>query len=294
MLPSRIDTVQFRGRTFFVKRDDLIDTCLSGNKYRKLYSLIQTPSEKFTTIISYGGGQSNAMLAIACLCRFKGWEFHYYTKNLPKVLQSETEGNLQLAVKAGMILHEVPHESFQQKIEELQSLSEEGTLVISQGGADEIAKEGVYMLADEIKEWKNKKGLEQLCVVLPSGTGTTALYLNKALRDDTISVYTSVLVGDEAYQKKQWQRLSEGPYPEIFRSEHKKKFAKPYDEYLEIFQELKNKTGIIFDLIYAPRTWIDMCENLNKCENILYIHTGGVSGNETMLERYRYKKSRQR
>lgn len=293
MLPSRIDTVQFRGRTFYIKRDDLIDTCLSGNKYRKLYSLIQTPSDTYKKIISYGGGQSNAMLAIACLCRSKGWEFHYYTKNLPKVLKGGLEGNLELAVKEGMIVHEVPHESYQQKIDKLQDLSEKGTLVISQGGADELAKEGVYQLADEINRWKRDNKLDRLCVVLPSGTGTTALYLRASL-DEDISVHTSVLVGDEAYQLEQWNRLSKGPYPQIFTSQKKQRFAKPYDEYFEIHQELKDSTGIIFDLIYAPRTWIDMCENLDKKENILYIHTGGVSGNETMLERYRYKKSRQK
>jgi len=292
MLPSRIDMVQFRGRTFYVKRDDLIDTCLSGNKYRKLYALIQTPKHTYTKVVSYGGGQSNAMLAIACLCRFKGWEFHYYTKSLPKTLKSEAEGNLELATKEGMIVHEVPHVLFTQKIEELRALREESTLLISQGGADEIAKEGVYKLADEINEWKTEKQLETLCVVLPSGTGTTALYLNEALGKN-VKVYTSVLVGNETYQLEQWKRLSEGPYPEIFSSKKKKKFAKPYDEYLEIYQELQESTGITFDLIYAPCTWIEMCENLDANENILYIHTGGVSGNGTMLERYRYKQSRQ-
>jgi 1-aminocyclopropane-1-carboxylate deaminase/D-cysteine desulfhydrase-like pyridoxal-dependent ACC family enzyme len=292
MLPSRIDTVQFRGRTFYIKRDDLIDTCLSGNKYRKLYSLIQTPSSTYKKIISYGGGQSNAMLAIACLCRSKGWEFHYYTKNLPKVLKGESEGNLELAIKEGMIVHEVPHEAYQHKIDELQNFTEEGALVISQGGADELAKEGVYQLADEINRWKKANKLESLCVVLPSGTGTTALYLRASL-DEDILVYTSVLIGDEAYQFEQWNRLSKGPYPQIFTRKKKQRFAKPYDEYFEMHQELKASTGITFDLIYAPRTWIDMCENLDKQENILYIHTGGVSGNATMLDRYRYKKSRQ-
>ncbi len=292
MLPSRIDTVQFRGRTFYVKRDDLIDTCLSGNKYRKLYTLIQTPSDIYKKIISYGGGQSNAMLAIACLCRSKGWEFHYYTKNLPKTLKEGAEGNLELAIKKGMIVHEVPHESFQQKIDQLLGFKEEGTLVISQGGADEIAKDGVQKLADEIKGWKKEKQLDSLSIVLPSGTGTTALYLNEVL-NDKIEVYTSVMVGDEDYQLEQWKRLSKGPYPQIFASDRKYKFAKPYDEYLEVHQELKDSTGITFDLIYAPRTWIEMCKNLDENENILYIHTGGVSGNETMLERYRYKKRKQ-
>ncbi len=291
MLPSRIDTVQFRGRTFYVKRDDLIDTCLSGNKYRKLFTLVQTPKHTYSKIISYGGGQSNAMLAIACLCRTKGWEFHYYTKDLPKVLKDTAEGNLELALKEGMIVHEVPHALFQEKIEELQSLVEAGTLLISQGGADTIAKEGVYQLADEIKIWKKEKGLNKLYVVLPSGTGTTALYLNEVLDKET-TVYTSVLVGDEAYQLEQWKRLSDGPYPKIFPSKKKQKFAKPYDEYLAMHKELQDATGITFDLIYAPRTWIEMCENIDEHETILYVHTGGVSGNATMLERYDYKKSR--
>lgn len=293
MLPSRIDTVQFRGRTFYIKRDDLIDTCLSGNKYRKLFTLIQTPKHTYKKIISYGGGQSNAMLAIACLCRSKGWEFHYYTKTLPKRIKDTAQGNLELAIKEGMIVYEVPHESFQQKVEQLEAFSEVGTLVISQGGADEIAKEGVAQLADEINMWKREKQLDKLSVVLPSGTGTTALYLNEAL-DDKTNVYTSVLVGDEAYQLEQWKRLSNGPYPKIFPSKKKQKFAKPYDEYLAIHKELQDATGIIFDLIYAPRTWIEMCENIDEDETILYVHTGGVSGNKTMLERYAYKQSSQR
>lgn len=293
-LPSRIDTVQFKGRTFYVKRDDLLHPCLSGNKYRKLYSLVQTPSQTYDTIISYGGSQSNAMLSIACLCKAKGWKFHYYTKTLSSYLKEDMDGNLAQAIEQGMILHEVTHELFEQKVEALQSMEEEKTLVISQGGADEIAKEGIVQLADEINVWKRQEGITKLSVVLPSGTGTTALYLQAAL-DDDIVLYTSVLVGDEAYQQKQWQRLSAGPYPKILISDKKRKFAKPYSEYLQIHQELESETGITFDLIYAPKTWMEIVTNLSEDEGeILYIHTGGVSGNKTMLKRYEYLQSRQR
>jgi len=37
---SRIDSMRIQGRDFFVKRDDLIDPLLSGNKYRKLFSVM--------------------------------------------------------------------------------------------------------------------------------------------------------------------------------------------------------------------------------------------------------------
>lgn len=294
MLPSRVDKVQFRGKTLYVKRDDLIDPCLSGNKYRKLYSLVQTPSDTYKKIISYGGAQSNAMYSISCLCHSKSWEFHYYTKSLPSYLNEAVEGNLELALAKGMQLHEVPHAAFDEKIVELKKIDEEKTLLVSQGGADEIAKEGVSLLALEINAWKTEQKLESLSVVLPSGTGTTALFLQAEV-DKDISVYTCVLVGDEAYQNEQWQRLSSGPYPKILPSEKKRKFAKPYDEYLEIHKELKEQTGIVFDLIYAPKTWMEMMAFFGDLDgDVLYVHTGGVSGNLTMLERYRYKDSRRR
>ncbi len=294
MLPSRIDKVQFRGRDIYVKRDDLIDTCLSGNKYRKLYTLVKTPSQTYTKIISYGGTQSNAMLAIACLCRLKGWRFEYYSKPLPEYLRQEHEGNLAMALREGMDLHEVEHAAFEEKITELKNLKEEKTLLISQGGADELAKEGVRELAKEINIWKQKNKISKLSVVLPSGTGTTALYLRPFL-DADINLFTSVLVGDKAYQLEQWQRLSSGPFPDILPSQKKHKFAKPYPEYLLMHQELQVQTGIIFDLIYAPKTWIEMLGYLlDDSGDILYIHTGGVSGNESMLKRYAYLQSKKR
>ncbi len=293
-LPSRIDKVQFKGRTFYIKRDDLLHPCLSGNKYRKLYTLIQTPFQTYNTIISYGGSQSNAMLSIACLCKAKGWKFHYYTKTLSSHLKEDLDGNLAQAIAEGMILHEVTHDEYEQTAESLKSIEEEKTLLISQGGADEIANEGISKLADEINAWKKTEGIEKLSIVLPSGTGTTALYLQAAL-DDDITLFTSVLVGDEAYQQKQWQRLSQGPYPKIFPSDKKRKFAKPYTEYLQIHQELESETGITFDLIYAPKTWMEMLANLSAGgSKILYIHTGGVSGNKTMFKRYEHLRSKQR
>lgn len=293
-LPSRIDKVRFKGRSFYVKRDDLLHPCLSGNKYRKLYTLVQTSSQTYDTIISYGGSQSNAMLSIACLCKAKGWAFHYYTKMLASYLKEDRDGNLAQAIAEDMILHEVAHEQFEQTVESLKSIEEEKAFVVSQGGADEIAKEGIFQLADEINAWKMQEGIEKLSVVLPSGTGTTALYLQAAL-DEDITLYTSVLVGGVAYQMKQWQRLSTGPYPKILPSDTKRKFAKPYAEYLKIHQELESETGITFDLIYAPKTWMEMLANLSEDEGeILYIHTGGVSGNKTMLKRYEYMQSRLR
>jgi len=290
MLPSRIDKVRFRGRSFYVKRDDLIDTCLSGNKYRKLYTLLQTPSKTYTKLISYGGAQSNAMYALSCLCKTKGWEFHYYTKTLPQFLKDGIEGNLDLSINNGMVLHEIEHVDFQDKISELHSLYEDKTLLVSQGGADEIAKNGIVVLGQEIQEWKEENNIKDLVVVLPSGTGTTALFLNEFL---DIEVFTCSCVGDDEYLKKQFFQLqtNESLHPIILKKEKKFHFGKLYKSNFEIWKDLKKQTNITFDLLYDPIAWQTLFFNKNNIDinNILYIHQGGLIGNETMIERYNRK-----
>ena len=185
-----------------------------------------------------------------------------------------------------MNLHELSHENYKGFVDGFDALAGERTLLVSQGGAEQMAVEGVKALALEVNCFKREKNFNTVRVVLPSGTGTTALFL-KQFVNEGIEVYTSVCVGDEAYQLKQWKKLSSGPFPKILPG-NKKAFAKPEKAHLQMYQELLAETGIVFDLIYAPKTWIELLDFFNDDEPILYIHTGGVSGNESMLARYAY------
>jgi len=57
-----------------------------------------------------------------------------------------------------------------------------------------------------------------------------------------------------------------------------------------IWKELKKQTGIEFDLLYDPIGIDTFLEYLKDKEfTFLYIHQGGIKGNVTMIERYRYK-----
>ena len=58
-----MEPFKFEGNLFFVKRDDLIDPRFSGNKARKFHALFSIPSDRYDTLVSYGGAQSNAMLS---------------------------------------------------------------------------------------------------------------------------------------------------------------------------------------------------------------------------------------
>jgi len=158
---------------------------------------------------------------------------------------------------------------------------DEKTFIIDQGGAVEEAKLGLEVLADEIKN----SGLGVKSLATPSGTGTTALYLALSLPE--YRVYTTPCVGDTSYLKEQMSALHEIPKNlTILEPQKKYHFAKPYREFLEMQQKLL-EAGVEFDLVYAPSLWKCLIEQTD--EEIIYIHSGGVSGNESMMHRYRQK-----
>jgi len=274
-----ISKIILEDRAFYVKRDDLFDKYLSGNKYRKLHILLQTPSQNLKKIISYGGTQSNAMLAIAAMCKEKSWEFTYYTKPISQKQHDENIGNFFHAKELGMKHIEVEYELYRDYIASLSLHVEDDTFIIDQGGAVKEAKEGLEVLAKEIR----LSPLHVESIATPSGTGTTALFLALALPE--YKIYTTPCVGDVEYLKQQMSALHEIPDNLIILKPKKKyHFAKPYKEFLEIYEKL-NAVGIEFDLLYAPSLWISLLDQTK--EEILYVHSGGVTGNESMLKRYK-------
>jgi 1-aminocyclopropane-1-carboxylate deaminase/D-cysteine desulfhydrase-like pyridoxal-dependent ACC family enzyme len=284
---SSISKISLDAREFFVKRDDLIDPYLAGNKYRKLYTLLNTPSNTYDTLISYGGTQSNAMLALASLCKKKGWKFLYYTKTLSQTQRRGVSGNFAHALALGMEHKELEDILYRDYIASLRLELDERVCIVDQGGAISEAKEGLAVLAQEIREQKISGAIPEdvNALATPSGTGTTALFLALALPE--YRVYTTPCVGDVAYLKEQMRALA--PLPEnlvILAPKKKYHFAKPYREFIQIYTKLL-KSGIEFDLLYAPSMWQTLLEKSD--EKVLYVHSGGVSGNESMLQRYSQK-----
>jgi len=278
---SPISSINLDGRVFLVKRDDLIDPYLAGNKYRKLYPLLNTNSKKYSKVISYGGSQSNAMLAIAAMCKKKEWVFEYYTKPLSQVQKEQKIGNYFNATKLGMKHFELDNDYYRDFIASLRLNLDAKTVIIDQGGADKIALGGLEVLAQEIRD----SSVEFDAIATPSGTGTTALHLAICLPE--YKIYTTPSIGDKNYLIQQMSALQKIPENLIILESSKKyHFAKPYREFIEIYKKLL-KTKIEFDLLYSPLLWKLLLEQTD--EKILYIHSGGVSGNESMLQRYKKK-----
>ena len=281
-LPSPITPFSFRGKKFLVKRDDLIDKEFSGNKARKFwhYFTLLKNNPQIKEIISYGSSQSNAMYSLSVLSKMFNINSRYYVKYLSQKLKTNPTGNLKKSIKNKLKI--IENEKIIEKMKTNDYTPPKNSIFIKEGGANREAEEGIKMLAEELKEFKNYS------IFLPSGTGTTALYLQKHFEGE---VFTCSCVGDDNYLIKQWQMLEENEslYPTIIPKEKKFHFGKLYKENYLIWLELK-KAGIEFDLLYDPIGWQTLLKNLNITgEKVIYIHQGGILGNESMIERYKRK-----
>ncbi|MGB1310984.1 MAG: 1-aminocyclopropane-1-carboxylate deaminase [Leucothrix sp.] len=275
---SIFESIYFAGRQYIIKRDDLL-LPIGGNKARKLHHLSQQDLSNIKGIVSYGGAQSNAMLALAQFCHLKSLTFDYYTRPVPKWLAQKPNGNLAASLSYSMRWHVVES-----------GLPPNGCpqdhLLIPQGISMPEAELGIKKLASEITHYCNIHAMPDAVVVLPSGTGATALYLQQHL---TQVVYTVPCIGNAAVLMQFFkQQLPDTKrYPTILATHAKKfRFGEPQPALLAIYLDLLKSTGIEFELLYDAETWLHLIDW--PCDKpIIYIHNGGVSGNASMLARYR-------
>jgi 1-aminocyclopropane-1-carboxylate deaminase len=278
---TAIEPIKFNNLNFFIKRDDLLHEDFSGNKARKLLYFLENDFKNITKLISFGSAQSNALYSMAVLCKLKNWQFDFYVDHIASFLKENPKGNYKEAIEQGANI--IEDSSFDYSSFECSK----NELIISEGGAVQEASYGIKVLANELEDWIKKQEKEYK-VFLPSGTGTTALFLQKYL---SCEVLTVPCVGDSTYLKKQFLDLEDEKYhPTILEPKKKYHFGKLYKEFYDVWKSLKTQTNIEFDLLYDPLGMITLQEYLKENdENIIYIHQGGLKGNITMLERYERK-----
>ncbi|AEB28647.1 1-aminocyclopropane-1-carboxylate deaminase [Francisella hispaniensis] len=283
---SLFQQISFENKDFIVMRDDLSHPIFSGNKARKLAYILNNPDKysHIDTIVSFGGNQSNFMLALSQLAKLKGWNFHYWIKPLPKFLEQNKNGNLKLALDNGMQLFETTSLLNLESVKTNYQI-ENSVYFFDQGGRNPNAEQGIAECAEEIKKYCQENSIDDYSVVIASGTGTTALYLEKYLPN---RVYTIPCVGSSDYLKEQFASIdAELAQPKVISPNFKNNFGQLDIANYNIYLKLLRETKIEFDLLYDPIAWRTLLAKYHRLPKpIIYIHCGGISGNQTMLARY--------
>jgi 1-aminocyclopropane-1-carboxylate deaminase len=300
---SPVQSVQFKGHSLFVKRDDLLHPQFSGNKARKFYHFLKQPPAGIHTLVGSGSAQANSLYSLAALAKLNQWRCEFYVDHIPSWLKQNPCGNYQAALELDARIIEVASlrrqqqanlDQFMQTIVRPRLSAQQ--LFIPEGGRCHYAREGVVMLAEEIEDWQHQQHIGPLRVMLPAGTGTTALFLSEyfSQMNPCIQVLSCACVGDEYYLRSQFSLLNSNPktHPSILTRPKKYHFGKLYPEHYQIWLELKQQTEIEFELLYDPIGWQCLIRYLDEHNDdvpTLYIHQGGLLGNQSMLNRYRRK-----
>lgn len=296
---SPVDKVTFNNRTFFIKRDDLLHAFFSGNKARKFYSFLENDFSECEKLISYGSAQANSLFSLSALAKLKGWKFDFYVSHISDFMKQNPKGNYHAALKNGANIIEVESDETLEHYLDSEILpNEKEYLFVPEGGRCQYAKKGIELLAQEIISWAEVNNITAFKVALPAGTGTTALFLQQSFiqQGSNVEVLTCACVGGDSYLKKQFFELcaDESFHPTIIPSAKKYHFGKLYRKFYDIWQDLNAQASIEFELLYDPLGWLTLInyiesQNIPTDYPILYIHQGGLLGNETMLPRYQRK-----
>lgn len=285
LLPSPLVEVDWKiaGRVhkIAVKRDDLIHSILSGNKWRKLRLVLEDAQKQGkTTLVSFGGAWSNHLLALAVAAEGLGFKSVAFVRG--DELEADKHGHLAKYRLHGMELLPVSRVAYRDKAALFHKHfgSQSDAYFIDEGGASGLAERGCedILAENELNNWSD--------IWLPVGTGTTlkgvARYLAKKQARSQLHGVLAVQSAD--FVKQLGQELSDiYPQSQLHLPENGPRFGQFNDTQLAIALDWFGQTGILPDPVYGLKTLEAIYQRLekqnpDKSARVLWIHTGGLQG----------------
>jgi len=272
---------------FFVQRADLTHPQISGNKWYKLkYNLQEAKAQGYRTVLSFGGGYSNHLHALA----FAGNQYQLKTIGMIRGEVSEPlNPTLQDATDWGMRLIYLSRAEYKRRFEGqfLDQITRgfEPCYLVPEGGANQLALKGCAELAQAIE--KQTSMFDYLCV--PCGTGATLAGLVSGLRQPETKVLGfCALKGllDIEGKVMRWLQDAAVTRPvqwEILHDFHCGGFAKLSPELLRFMDDWSTFSPIPLEPIYTGKMFYGIFRLLEQDyfapgARIVAIHTGGLQG----------------
>lgn len=264
----------------FMKREDRIDSQISGNKYWKLFFNVNRYVEKQPEnpfIITFGGAFSNHISAVSAAGKML---------NIPSLgiirgeeLQNKWRDNptLSFAEKNGMNFRFVTREEYRDKEKLAQSLQKEfpEALIVPEGGTNEDAVNGIKMMLNG-----ETKDFDYLCTAV--GTGGTIAGILK-FSEDNQKVIGFKVVNDSSLENKISELTLRRNFDLIDSSFGG--YGKIKDENIRFINDFKERYGIPLEPIYTGKMMQKVFELIDedyfpRNSRILCFHTGGLQGIE--------------
>lgn len=275
---------------FFVKREDLTDEFISGNKWYKLkYNLIEAEKLGYKTILTFGGAFSNHIHATAAAGKKYGLRTIGIIRGEEHLPLNPT---LESAQSNGMIIEYLDRKSYRNKndedlIERLRNRYGD-FYFIPEGGSNHLAIKGCAEIISGI-------GTNFDFICSACGTGGTLAGLILGLDSKSFALGFSVLKGGEFlyqnirtllshYQKENFNNW------QINLDYHFGGYAKINRELIAFCRGFEEQHNIPIEPIYTGKMFYGIFDLIRrgfflKDSTIVAIHTGGLQGLQGLKHR---------
>jgi 1-aminocyclopropane-1-carboxylate deaminase len=271
------------GVKVFVKRDDLIHSAISGNKWRKLkYNLIDAKSKGFHGLATFGGAYSNHLAATAAAGQLFGFGTMGFVRGEEHALTDTP--TLRYCREQGMQLQYVTRQEYRQRHVEnyIASLQKNfpDYYFIPEGGTSVLALLGVGEMVDEVR---HQLGGLPTYFAVAGGTGGTAAGI-LATGQDVLAF--SALKGG-AFLEQDIAQLTHSSEIlgalQLFTEYHFGGYAKWNHALLDFIIDFKQQHGIQLEQVYTAKMFYGLFDLIGKGffqhgATIVAVHTGGLQG----------------
>lgn len=286
------------GLDVFVKRDDVMELGLGGNKVRKLEFIIaEALSRGYDVLITRGATHSNHVRLTAAAARKAGLDV-YAVLTPPGDLA--VQGNVLIDVIYGAKLiyverGEEVNDLVNRLTDELRAKGRK-PYVIPGGGASELGVLGYALASVEIMQQALQLGFRPKYIVHSTGSGATQAGLTLGLRLLGAEDVKVVGITDGADASTIISRATEllNATVKMLKLDFKvteDNFA-VYDDYgfggygvitkevIEVITHVARVEGLLLDPVYTAKAMYGLIDlvgkGILKNENVVFIHTGGL------------------
>lgn len=308
-IPTPINSINFEGCSFQIKRDDFTGMELSGNKVRKLEYLLYDAKKKGADMVfTCGGDQSNHSRATAIAASSVGLKSKLFLWGKDS---SVPEGNLFLDKFIGseiQFLTRKEYDCVTELMEREKAKREkkgQKVYIIPAGGSSEVGIWGYINIFEELKEQIALPLRDGILTACGSGGTSAGLLIGAAKYSPHLKIYAVNVLDTAEQMRNEILTLAESCIRNFklkvkldesklvildgYSNEGYKKIA---PDKVELIRQFAKKSGIIFDPAYTGKAFCAYYDHFikrHKRSTVLFIHTGGLFG--TFNKRHEYLQS---
>lgn len=294
---QKINLKAFVGQDFEIqiKRDDLIDNLVSGNKWRKLkYNVEKALHLKAKGILTFGGAHSNHLIATAKACNKINLKAIGFVRG--EELNQYANPTLKRCAELGMELIFLTREEYKMRNEKFYKddikLRLPNYYLVPEGGANYYGAIGCQEIIKELPK-------ETTDIIVSAGTGTTAaglilgagstqkVHVISALKGDWMEEEVAQLLKYITFDEETVEGLVDRSA--FIYNAHRGGYAKVDDQLLDFTKAFFEEYKIKLDAIYTAKAMMWLIEEVKKGlfqpgQKIVFIHTGGVQGMSYLMK----------